>query len=257
MKNNLYKAALLASLGLAGISTAQASNSDFLLGFNDAAGPNSAQNDYVIDLGSVSDVYNAAASNGGTVNLWTGSIGALFTTAFSADGNYDNNVAVGLVEGNTPASGTQFLYQTINGNPSTPATISASELLNSAAYAQGISVGESASGAVGTWSYQVAPSPISLGLVAANGDTVAASTAQPLSYLSSGSVTETLYENTLSGSGRGATIGGWTEVGSITVNPDADIIDVTIVPEPSTYAILSLGGLLVLSFRHRINRINA
>jgi hypothetical protein len=257
MKNNLYKAALLAALGLAGITTAQASNSDFLLGFNDAAGPTAAQNDYVIDLGSATSLYNAAASNGGTVNLWNSTIGGLFTTAFSADGNYDNNVAVGLVEGNTPSSGTQFLYQTINGNPSTPATISGTELLGSAAYAQGVSVGESASGAAGTWSYQVAPSPVSQGLVAANGDTVAATTAQPLSYLASGTVTETLYENTLSGSGRSATVGGWTVAGSITVNPDADIIDITIVPEPSTYALLALGGLLVLSFRHRINRINA
>jgi hypothetical protein len=257
MKNNLYKAALLAALGLAAITTAQASNSDFLIGFNDAAGPTAAQNDFVIDLGSVTSVYNAAEANGGSVNLWTGSIGALFTTAFSADGNYDNNVAVGLVEGNTPASGIQLLQQTINGNPSTPPTISASELLAGASYAQGVSVGESASGAAGTWSYQVAPSPISLGLIAANGDTVASATAQPLSYLSSGTVTETIYANTLSSSGRGATIGGWTEVGTLTVNPDGSQIEITVTPEPSTYALLALGGLLVLSFRHRINRINA
>jgi len=247
--------ALLVALGLASMPAAQAS-SDFLLGFNDAAGPTAAQNDFVIDLGSVGYIYNLAEANGGSINLWTSSIGTLFANAFSADTSYDNNVAVGLVEGNTPSSGTQLLQQTINGNPSTPLAISGTELLGSAAYAQGVSIGESASGAVGTWSYQVAPSPISLGLIAANGDTVAATTEQPLSYLSSGTVTETIYANTLSGSGRNASVGGWTEAGTLTVNPDASTIEITVTPEPSTYGLLALGGLLVLSFRHRFTRIN-
>jgi hypothetical protein len=60
----------------------------------------------------------------------------------------------------------------------------------------------------------------------------------------------------LTGSGRSATVGGWFDAGTFTINPDADTIDFTVVPEPSTFGLLTFGGLLVLSFRHRFNRKN-
>jgi hypothetical protein len=100
---NLYKAALLAALGLASVSVAQA-QSDMLLGFNDA-GPNtgaaSYQNDYVIDLGAISQF---------TVNsTYSGSIAqSTFDGAFSSDANYLNDVAVGVVAENNTVSPKQI-----------------------------------------------------------------------------------------------------------------------------------------------------
>jgi hypothetical protein len=66
---NFYKTALLAALGLGSVVTVQAST-DLLLGFNDAAGPSSAQNDYVIDLGlNGATLVADAIANSGTYDL--------------------------------------------------------------------------------------------------------------------------------------------------------------------------------------------
>jgi hypothetical protein len=251
MRTKLYKAALLTVLGLSSIATAQA-GTDLLLGFNDAAGPSGANNDYVIDLGVTSQFTTTAQLNY-SLNS------SLFSNAFSADTSDLNNVAVGVVGGNTPANGTQYLFMS---GLSTPQTPSETELLNAAAYAQGTTVGEYASGASGTWSYQVAPSPTSLGLPAANGDTVAAAIgSNPLSNLAGGLANINLYEDTASGPGHGATLSGWTEIGTFAVNASADSVSFTgidVVPEPSTCSLLGGAGLLVLLFRRKIiNRKNA
>ena len=254
MKNNLYKAALLAALGLAGISTAQAS-SDFLLGFNDAAGPTAAQNDYVIDLGSVSSLYSAAASNGGTVNVWTSSIGTLFSSTFTADSSALNDVTAGIVEGFTSGY-PKTLYVTAPTSASSINTPSGGQFNNASAAATGVAIGEYASSSSATaWTGAVAASAIAPGTEISGDDVADNAQVNPMGQLSSGVLDLNLWEATRS-SALGA-VAAYQEVGSVHINMSSDIIDVTIVPEPSTYGLLALGGLLVLSFRHRINRINA
>ena len=76
MKTKLYKAVLLAALGLGGITAAQAQ--DALLGFNSAPGTGSG-NDYVIDLGSGSQFNNQAILNFSFSST-------TFSNAFSSDG---------------------------------------------------------------------------------------------------------------------------------------------------------------------------
>jgi hypothetical protein len=250
MKNNLYRVALLAALGLAGISAAQAGTPDLLLGFNDAAGPAGAQNDFVIDLGNVNTLGGLAALEGGSVNVWNNSIGSTFTTAFGADGNYDNDVAVGAVEGYS-ASYPKTLFQTgLTGS------LSLGKFNNSVAAAQSPTVGEYASTSQSGWSWFVAVDPNNVGNNITGGD-VANQTGNPLEYLNGGSVTLTLWETTLSSAT--GTPAAWqnTDQGSFLIDPDAQEIIFTATPEPSTFGLLALGGLLVLSLRHRINRINA
>jgi hypothetical protein len=254
MKNNLYKAALLAALGLAGISTAQAS-SDFLLGFNDAAGPTAAQNDYVIDLGSATSLYNAAASNGGTVNVWTSSIGTLFSSTFTADSSALNDVTAGIVEGFTSGY-PKTLYVTAPTSVLSISTPSGGQFNNASSAAAGVTIGEYASSSdASAWTGAVAASAIAPG-TEVSGDSVAGNAkVNPMGQLSSGVLDLNLWETTRPSS-LGA-VAAYQEVGSVHIDMSSDIIDVTIVPEPSTYGLLALGGLLILSFRHRINRINA
>ena len=91
----LYKAALLAALGLTGATAAQAqvAPSDVFLGFNDSAGPSGANNDYVIDLGAGANFTTTAS-----LNLSSDFNASTFSTAFSADASYLNNVAAGAVQ---------------------------------------------------------------------------------------------------------------------------------------------------------------
>jgi hypothetical protein len=244
MKTKLYKAALLAALGLSSITAAQAGTTDVLLGFNDAAGTG---NDYVIDLGNPSLFTTTAV-------LSYGINSSLFTTAFSADSSYLNNVAVGVVEGNQSSPSTLFMT-----GLTTPAAITQSEVVGAAAYAGGAAVGEYSSGSTTGWSYNVAPSPTTL-LAPAAGSSVGSQTGiNPLSNLAGGLATINLYENTAT-TGRGGSVSGWTEVGTFAVNVNTDVVTfngVDAVPEPSTCSLFGGAGLLVLLFRRKLNRKNA
>src|SRR5580704_4447759 len=127
-------AAFLAALCLGGVSIAQA-GTDLFVGFNDAAGPISAQNDYVIDIGSWTALTNSAETNSGSIDLMSSvapmqidqpTFTSTFATAFSADSSELNDVAVGVAGGSTGGN-TKFLWQTAPTGI-TPGTINGTAL---------------------------------------------------------------------------------------------------------------------------------
>ena len=248
----IYQAALLAALGLTAPLAVHAQTSDVLLGFNDAAGPTgptSAQNDYVIDLGSASSLVSSAlAMPSYTVDLTSQFSSSLWNTAFGSDTSAGNNVAVGAVEGfggGYPKS----LYLTADGISS----LYYVKFNNAVAGASSPSIGEYASSSHSGWSWYVGVDPNNPGNNTGV-QNVSSQAANPLQYLVNGQLTETLYESIYS-SGNYSAPG--VEIGTFNFNltdPTAQsgVVTFTAVPEPSTFALGAIAGLLALTFRRRL-----
>jgi len=246
------KVAVLLASGVASLTTAQAGSADLLLGFNDAAGPSSAQNDYVIDLGlNASTLVADAVGNGGTWNLSSLLNGSTFNTAFSTDANNLNNVAFGVVGGyNVPP--TKYLFQTVLPG-STPALPNSGQLKNASSYAGSPTLGEYGSSSSGSWSGLVALSPTQNGI-----GSVASQTGNPLTFLSSGTASLELWQ--ITGTGLQTTVGTWADLGTFNVNLNNDTVTFTVpsaVPEPSATGVLAGAGLLAVIMRQQIKRKNA
>jgi opacity protein-like surface antigen len=249
----LYKAALLAALGLGSITAAQAST-DLLLGFNDAAGPTSAQNDYVIDLGlSGATLVADAIANNGTYDLSSLFNSSTFTTAFGSDSSALNNVNVGVVGGYS-ISNPKLLYQTVAAGV-TPAALSGSELSNGANIAQGITIGEYASTTGAGWTASVAVNATTLNSQNFPSTIANATGISPLGNLSSGVLSIELWENQRNGISSPA---GWVDQGTFNINLNTDTITfITPVPEPSTLGLMGGAGLAALPLCRRFTRKNA
>jgi hypothetical protein len=241
---NLYRAAMLAALGLASASVVNAQTTpnagDFLVGFNDAAGPTSAQNDYVIDLGSETQFTTTA-----TIDFSSDFSSTTFNTAFGTDVNSLTDVAVGAVGGNGTLPNKQF-YQTL-GIGSAVGASSIGTAINLA----GPLVGEYSSSTANGFSYLVATSPGTTGTDPS--DSIASVSENPMSYLTGGVVTESLWEASTITSGRTTTY-STTELGDLTFNLNTDTITfagIDAVPEPSAVALSGLGGLAVFFLRRK------
>ncbi len=261
----LYKAALLAALGLGSISAAQA-NSDLLLGFNDAAGPTSAQNDYVIDLGlNGATLVADANAAGGTYDLSSLFNAGTFTTTFintaadlsgtALDPNWANNVCAGVVGGYTSFN-PKLLYQTVAAGI-TPASISGSELSGAANIAQSPLIGEYVSTTGSGWTASVAVDATTLNSATFPSTVANATGISPLSNLSSGVLSMELWENQRNTSAGPAA--GWVDEGTFNINVSSDTVTFTAapVPEPSTIGLLGVAGLAALQFSRKFKRKNA
>jgi len=237
-----YKLALLAALGLA---TASASyGQDLILGFNDAAGPSAAQNDYVVNLGLTGAALVADANaNSGSFTIANAFSSSTFNTAFSADGNALSDVAAGIIGASASGSYPRSLYLSAFTTPNVPSGAAFNNAAN-----QNPALNEYASTTPGGWTAEVATAP---GTTTAG--TVSAYVANPLGTLSSGVLSFNLYEETATKSGVTVTPGVWTDEGTLTINANNDTVTlVTSVPEPATYGLLAAGGLLIVALRRQL-----
>jgi hypothetical protein len=234
-----YKLALLAALGLA---TASASyGQDLILGFNDAAGPVAAQNDYVVDLGLTGSALVADANaNSGSFTIANA---FSFGTTYQADGNALSDVAAGIIGSSASGVFPRSLYLSAFATPGVPSTANYSNAANFRP-----AVGEYASTTANGWSTEVAPAPGTT-----TPSTVSAYVVNPEGTLSSGVLSFNLYEETETASGLHDTVGAWTDEGILTINANNDTVTlVTSVPEPATYGLLAAGGLLIVAVRRQL-----
>jgi hypothetical protein len=249
---NTYKFALVAALGIATATGAQAS--DLLLGFNDAAGPASAHNDLVIDVGSLSS-YTATTAFVLANGTYNAAFFNQFAATFGSDANYANHVAAGAVGGSTTPGASALVQTAPNGGLPAWTSSSSAAFLNAAGEAQSPVVGEYASAGPGAgmygWSQVIAASPTVQG--SAPGGNLAGNSVNPMATLSGGVLVEQLYESTGSGS-RGFTPSSWSPLGTLTIDMNAQTITYigTAVPEPSTYGLLAGAGLLVVALRRQV-----
>ncbi len=228
---NLYKAALLAALGLATVSAAQAETynaGDLLVGFTTASG-----NDLIIDIGQESALFSGESFSG---------VSALLTSTYGA--NLDG-VSWGVI-GNGPNSGTVRTAWTTTSPGSVPATIT----------------GNAAFGKLNTAANALASDFSTSGAIASG------QSATPAATLANSWNTETLngtlttdyvnaYENpNVLGAGQADfssvlnNASAPTLLGDFTLGAD-DSFTFSAVPEPTSYGMLAGAGLLVVSLRNR------
>ena len=233
------------TLGLSCVA-GQAQTTDLLLGFNDAAGPVSAQNDYVIDLGLSGNTLLAnALANGGSTNL-TGAISATtFNTAFGTDNNALNEVAAGIV-GAIPTATPRPLFMTC---PALPGAISSGEFSDAVAAAQTATLGEygSAGGNAG-WTQVVAVSPTQAGTMPSGSSVAATAGGNPMGLLSSGTLSLNFYENTGTKNGIGITVNGWVQKGVFNINVNTHAVSFSLASASPPPAISSAGSAITNGF---------
>ena len=251
------QAVMAGILSLALAVSAQAGTYDVLLGFNNTAAPTVAgQNDYVIDLGlTASTLIATAQTNGGSYTFTNIISASTFSTAFSSDANYLNNVAAGVLAGYAPANLTHTLFQTSTSLAGLR-TWTASNLATfngAVGYAQSPTLGEYASAlglggnptTSGGFSQYVAISPTTPGGNA--GGSVASTSGNPMQFLSSGVISEAIFESTGTGA-RGTTPSAWTQVGTFNINVNTHNVTFTLGSSSPAPVISSVSGTVTNGF---------
>jgi hypothetical protein len=238
---NLYfkRLAFLSAFALTLATTAQA-QTDLLLGFNDANGPASAQNDYVIDLGIAPNaLLTNAIAHGGTYTFTNVISSAMFHSAFGSDPNYltgTTNVAAGIV-GTSYPSGVPVVIDITA--PSSPTTFSSGSAFNDGgAVASSPTVGIYPSSTsdpdITPWSANIAQSPTQPGTA---GVSLSSLTTNPMGQLDAGVLTLNFYQATRGGTGLHPTAGPFTNVGSMYINVNSGNVTFTYgatTPPPPT-----------------------
>ena len=268
MKKQLYRVALVAALGLAGATAAQAQilNNDLVLGFTSpnattfGTPPNTYQNDYSIDLGQLlgTSAHQIALNVG---NLYDYNY---IDSSFTADlgSAVVNGQAYAGVFGATSGSIGDDLLSAV----STPATLAGASLKNGAVYPSGVALGEIAQSSSSSVHGEISTAPFSTG---ADPNSYAEWLPSPLESVSSSQGTggSTLdlqvYEASYTSGKSGVTGTAFSNVGFVSVlfNANGGISGVawneeatpSPVPEPATCALLGGAGLLLLALRRKVN----
>lgn len=234
MKNS-YKLALLAALGLASVTAAQAQNY-----YNDGSG-NNANGDLIVGLYQPGSVNTSVINLGGFSSLYDGESWTLNTLGLASAG-FGSTLSASTVFGVVgdylnPGAGADAVYATTAG--AAPGNINGSGAWGS--YDGGLSnvqLGTAATGSSSDWNTQ--NNPQSSGTMAA-----------AFGYSPNVSVTGVANFWTILDDNSAPTLDG-----TFTLNPTTEVLtfNVAPVPEPTTCALLGGAGLLLLSFRKKLGR---
>jgi len=235
----IYKSVLLAALGLGGVTAAQAqiNNNDLVIGFtSQAAG---VTDDYLVDLGQIPGTPNTSLNvSGFSISTFSSTFGSALS---------DGEVNVGIIGGQ--GSGPADVYLSILDGLSAPANApTLSNIGNAAGVALGLSLGSVPQSGNGFY-YAVAENPTTDGAEA--NSFASYLDVNPLTTIG-GSETALLdlYED--AGSGRTGTT-GWEYEGDVAIDLSGPSFTATwdpvIVPEPATFGVFAVGGLMVLAVR--------
>ena len=239
---NLYKAAIVAALGLASVTAAQATPGDIVLGFT----PATPGTDYVIDLGALDATTSADLTS--FVNNTT------FASVLSAAGA--GNLSVGATGGNATGLAGQYVFATgaTAGSvfaATAPSANNANGIINTYSLVSGIGSSVQSSDLTSFTAVSAA--------LAVNG--VNANTAVTVN----GTTSFGLFENVDASVkvGRATVLqGNWvqvgtfslTEVGSAVTSLTFTGVNAVSVPEPTSIAAFGGAGLLLLSLRNKFRK---
>jgi hypothetical protein len=238
MKSQFYKAALLAALGLAGVSAAQAQTytaGDLLVGFTTSSG-----SDLIYDLGQASALHNGETFSG---------LSTLLAVDFSSLSALQWGV-IGDINSGSPRTA----YTTTAVGGSTPSTITGSTKMNQInnvmlnfsgdfagqAPVAGSSTTISANDP-NSWNVQTTPNAtLSTDYINTYGNpNVTGATSDSFFRIFNNTTAPTL-------------LGGFT-LGA----DDSFTFNTVAVPEPATYGVLAAAGLLLVSLRNQFSRKQA
>ena len=237
MKNS-YKLALLAALGLASVTVAQAQNY-----YNDGTGANAAGdlivgvsqsgvgNTEVIDIGAFTSLYNGETWNLSSLGLSSAGFSSTLSSSalFGVVGDYNN-----------PGAGADSLYATTTGF--TPNKINGSGSFGTDdGGLSNVQLGSAAIGSGNDW-------------VSQNNAQVSGTMAAALGYSPNASVTGVADLFTINDDNSAPQLDG-----TFTLNPTTEVLtfDTVAVPEPTTYGLVAAAGLLVVSLRNKFSRRQA
>jgi len=241
MKSQLYKAALLAALGLAGVSVAQAqtyTSGDLLVGFTTGSGT-----DLIYDLGSASSLTSGETFSG-------------LSTLLAADFSSESSLTWGVI-GNGPnsgAAGTRTFWTTTAVGV-TPGTVQGNSKFGALNSDMG-ALAENFSGATAAGDSATVASTVSTSWNEITTPNATLGTSYINEYENPNVTGET--SDTLS-VGVDSTAGITpTALGSFTLGPDDTFTFTSVaVPEPGAFGLMAATGLLVVSLRNQFRRNRA
>ena len=245
MKNS-YKVALLAALGLVTVSSARAfTQGDVLLGLTDNSTVNtSAHNDYVIDIGSLNQFTSTSIKSG---TLSASSIASVVGTDSASSVNH---LAFGVI-GGTSGGVNQWNQSGAYTGPVTGTAIAGSASLYTS-----VALGVTPSGNGSSWTSLVSANP-NTGSTDVSGG-IDGNTGNPMVFLSGGTASAAF----LSVVYDGTDTQNPTQLGTFAINLSNDTwtyngLNATAVPEPSTYGLIAVAGVLLVGVRRQFVKKNA
>lgn len=262
MKNLTKTALLAASVALVCHST-KAASGDLRIGFNGGG------TDYIADLGA----YSTILSGGPNENL---------SASLASSGlTYSSSLNVGVVGGFTTGTITKIptlfattlrlgggSYTTAGTEASPDAVAARNNMVSAVSSANSLLNGSIASSDPTSWSSTISLAPSKGGsannsfvnyLFGGGASGSVATQDSPLANMTSSVIVEDLWENGYDASGNPN--GNWTYVGDLQIDLSGSqptvTFDPVVVPEPATYGIFAVAGVLFAVYRKKLSRKNA